>query len=477
MKRNVAIALTFALWLGMPRDLGRATVGPPGPRPGPPNIVLILTDDQTADELDNMPNLSAQLIGKGVTFSGAFVSNPLCCPSRTSILTGMYSHGTDVYRNDPPHGGYETFVGHDESTIASWLHDGGYATALVGKYLNGYDTTDIPPGWDRWEALLVGDEDKGYYDYDMNVDGARVHYGSEPQDYSTDVLAGFSTDFIRSVPQNQALLLYFAPHAPHLPAIPPPRYAERLKNLPDYRPPNFNEPDMSREPAWVQALPVLQDADVGSVDDFRNRQVRTLMAVDDAVSGIIETLNDTGRLGDTLIVFTSDNGLENGSHRWRAKQVPWEESIHVPMIVRYDPLTAGKARNDAHIALNIDLAPTFADLAGLSAPGAEGISLLPLLRGEAPTWRTDFLLEHLVAVNNPRYVPTYCGVRTERYKYVRYEEQMDDGIRVSEELYDLTVDPYELVNLADDPREAVLKAALYHRMVQLCSPPPPGYVP
>ncbi|MFL5767111.1 MAG: sulfatase-like hydrolase/transferase [Actinomycetota bacterium] len=150
-----------------------------------PNIVLILTDDQRFDELSRMPIVKRELIGKGVRFNDAFVVNPLCCPSRTTILTGKYSHGTDIYGNSPPHGGFETFHanGEENSTIATWLHAAGYHTALVGKYLNGYmpdDVSWIPPGWDRWNALALKEDNSDfYYDYKMSLDGKAGSYGED----------------------------------------------------------------------------------------------------------------------------------------------------------------------------------------------------------------------------------------------------------------------------------------------------------
>ena len=480
MRKLAALAAIVTMWMAiMPATNHDAEASPTGVG-APPNIVLILTDDQTLDELSWMQTVGSELAGKGLTFQNAFVSNPLCCPSRTSILTGKYTHGTGVYRNDPPYGGFETFGAQDKSTIATWLHDAPahYATALVGKYLNGYDPHYEPPGWDTWVGLDAGDSGRGYYDYGININGEIVHHGSAPEDYSTDVLAGLATDFIRKVPARRPLFLYFAPHAPHDPATPPDRYSEKEQGLELYRPPNFNEADVSDKPPWVQRLPLLRDSEIERLDDFRNRQYRALKAVDEAVAAILGALDATHRLGNTFIVFTSDNGLEMGSHRWSRKRVPWEESIHMPLVVRYDPITHGVPTTDAHLVLNIDLAPTFADLAGIGAPGAEGTSMLPLLRGDGSGWRTDFLLEHLAdAVDDPSYVPTYCGVRTGRFKYVQYEEWNGDQMQVSEELYDLSADPFEMSSLAGDVRYAVLKAALHNRMVQLCSPPPPGFIP
>jgi arylsulfatase A-like enzyme len=174
-------------------------------------------------------------------------------------------------------------------------------------------------------------------------------------------------------------------------------------------------------------------------------------------------------LKTTMIVFASDNGVSWGEHSLAAarKLVPYEESIRVPLVIRYDPLTHARRREDGHLALNIDLAPTFAALAGKTMPRAEGRSLMPLLAGGHPGWRRDFLIEHLVG-RPQRDVPTYCAVRSERYKYVLYQTR-------EEELYDLQRDPYELDNRASDPALSALKARLRARLAVLCKPRPPGY--
>ena len=160
-----------------------------------------------------MPNVRNALMAKGVTFSNGFVVNPLCCPSRATILTGKYSHGTDIYSNIPPHGGFATFTneGEDQSTIATWLDDAGYYTGFVGKYLNGYSasrTGYIPPGWDQWNALALngspgGEHTGGYYDYYMSVNGTQKFYGDKSVDYSTNVLGNDALDFLRNAPPSR----------------------------------------------------------------------------------------------------------------------------------------------------------------------------------------------------------------------------------------------------------------------------------
>src|SRR5437764_7243859 len=235
-----------------------------------PNIVLILTDDQRWDSLWAMPGVRHLLRARGVKFTNAYVSNPLCCPSRTSILTGKYSHSTGVYSNAPPHGGFPDF--HDGSTVATWLSDAGYSTALIGKYLNHYSSkeagTYVPPGWKRWVAFSRMQTDGGaYFNYQLNVDGRLRDYGDAPRAYSTDVLARQAAGFINSTPG--PLFLYFAPSAPHAPAIPAPQYSHAFPGLQRWRPPSYNEAKTSDKPEWLRALPRLNATRRAVLDRFR----------------------------------------------------------------------------------------------------------------------------------------------------------------------------------------------------------------
>jgi N-acetylglucosamine-6-sulfatase len=440
-----------------------------------PNIVLILTDDQRYDEL-SMPSVQSSLIDKGVKFSNGFVVDPLCCPSRATILTGKYSHGTDIYSNVPPHGGFATFTneGEDRSTIATWLDDAGYYTGFVGKYLNGYSaakTAYVPPGWDQWDALALaqssgGERTGGYYDYYMSVNGTQEYHGSKATDYSTNVLGNDAVRFIQDAPPTTPLFLYFAPRAPHGPAVPANSDKNTFQDLQPLRPPNYDEQDVSDKPAYVQALSRLDAGQQATNDALYLHQNQSLLRVDDFVGNIVAALRQSGRLTNTLIVFASDNGLALGEHRWSGKLVPYEESIRVPIIARYDALSGLAGATDTHLVLNLDFAPTFAAAAGVSAPGAEGVSFLPLLSGEATGWRTSFLIEH-ADFATPQ-VPTYCAVRNERYLYVRYATG-------EEELYDLKTDPYELTNVAGATALSAVQSHLQARMKVLCSPPPPGY--
>jgi arylsulfatase A-like enzyme len=384
--------------------------------------------------------------------------NSLCCPSRASFLTGEYSHSTGIYTEAPPNGGYRKF--RDSSTLATWLHADGYHTGLFGKYLNGYTGTSIPPGWDRWFAFEQ--HSTGYFQrYSANDDGTIERFGSGPADYSTDVLAAQAVSFIDDT--RGPLFAYVAPYAPHAPADPAPRDRNAPVRLPAFDPPSFNEGDMTDKPAWMHPLPKIHRTDV---DAFRTRQYRSLLDVDRMVGSIVDALQRSGRLDDTLIAFTSDQGLGWGEHRWfERKEVPYEESIRIPFVIRFDRLAVPHA--DRHLVLNIDLAPTIAALARVSAPGVEGRSLVPLLASHSTRWRHDFLIEHVEGKKLPD-PPAYCAVRTERYLFVIYAT----GER---ELYDLRRDPFELDNAAQDPALRGVMTALASEVGRLCRPPPPGF--
>jgi arylsulfatase A-like enzyme len=429
-----------------------------------PNIVLILTDDQRWDELDHMPNVNSLLVDHGVRFTNGFVVNSLCCPSRTTILTGQYSHTTGVYKTQGSYGGYAAFQ--DGSTVATWLDDAGYQTGLFGKYLNGYrDTTRIPPGWDRWFAFWQNDRHDYYYDYQANDQGTVRWFGTDREDYSTNVLANRAVRFIRSAAG--PLFLYLAPYAPHGPATPAPVDLSAFPDMGPARPPSYDEADVSDKPAWVRALPRMDAEKRAKTDLLHVDQFRSLLAVDRMVGRVVKVLAETGRLQDTMIVFASDNGLSLGEHRWAGrKEAAYEESIRVPFVVRYDPMVSAP-RVDGHLVLNLDLAPTFADLAGVADPGVEGMSLLPLLASSQTPWRSDFLVEHLAPAGDSNSPTTFCAVRTTRSVYVEYEGG-------EEELYDLRADPWELDNAASDPALASTLAALRTRARELCDPPPPG---
>jgi N-acetylglucosamine-6-sulfatase len=412
------------------------------PSPGRLNVVVILSDDERADGSAVMTNVQNLLADHGVSFTDFHVTTSMCGPSRASILTGLYSHHTGVLGNFGPHS-YPAF--NDNSDLAVWLHDAGYETALVGKYINDYTRYGdhrIPPGWDDWEAMDSVPME-AYYDYTLNDDGDLVHYGSAPADYSTTVLTQKAVHFIAGA--RHPFFLYFAPVTPHLPAIPAKRDQGKLENLAPLHSPAFNQAKIGKEPWRFWHKDLLTAAARIYVNDVRRHQEESLLSLDRSVKSIVAALRRRHELDRTVILYTSDNGFLWGEHRLGGKIWPYEESTHVPLIVR-TPWQHGAATNDEPV-LNIDLAPTISALAGVKPGLAEdGRSFLPMLQGRRVRWRDAFLVEYLgdskLRAGGP---PPYIAVQTRRYLYVEYR----NGWR---ELYDLRRDPWELDNVAASAR-------------------------
>jgi N-acetylglucosamine-6-sulfatase len=450
-------------------------------------MIFVLTDDLDYASAFKMPKIRSLLIEEGTSFEKAFVSHPICCPSRATILTGLYDHNHGVKGNSPPEGGFQTFVseGHEENSIAVGLQESGYQTAFFGKYLNQYpagDPTHVPPGWDEWYGKL---DEQRLYDYQINENGEEVSYGSDTEDFYTDVLSGQATDFVRrAAPEERPFFAYVAPTAPHGPATPAERHEGAFANEEAPRPPSFNEEEVSDKPSPINEAARISEEEVSSIDDYYRQRLESMLAVDEMVASLVEELETAGELDNTYIVFTSDNGWFQGEHRVPSrKNRPYEESARVPLFVRGPGVTAGTKTEK--LALNTDFAPTFADLAGVSFP-ADGRSLAPLLGGEEPaSWRSSVLLEKLPREDGGseekggkakgkgkgkdkagadgvpkggagRQAPDFQAVRTETHKYVEYENG-------EKELYDLEADPYELESLhetADPSLVEDLKAKL-----------------
>jgi len=366
-----------------------------------PNIVFILTDDQRLDDVRYMKNLQELVITRGALFYNYFDTVALCCPSRTSILRGQYAHHTGIKTNGGPNGGFDTAhaTGIENSTIATWLQQRGYKTALFGKYLNGYPrfvgAEYIPPGWDNWAVSVKGNA-YSEYNYRLNENGKFVDYGNEEKDYGTDVYAQKTVDFIRNcAKEKQPFFVYFAPYAPHGPATPAQRHLNSFAHTPVPRTKAFNQADVSKSPQYIQKLPILTAEEVASEDNYHSKRIASLQAVDKAIANIHKTLEETGTLSNTYIVFTSDNGFHLGEHRMRrGKQTAYDTDIHLPLYVAGPNIKAGKTVEA--IAGNIDLAPTFAQMAGATTPDfVDGHSLLPVLTGSMPKdWRQSYLVEH-----------------------------------------------------------------------------------
>ncbi len=449
----------------------------------PPNLIFVLTDDLDFASAQKMPEIGSLLVDEGLSFERAFVSHPVCCPSRATILTGLYDHNHNVISNNYPSGGFQKFVdeGHEENSIAVRLQEEGYKTGFFGKYLNEYpgdDPTHVPPGWDEWYGKLNGQQ---LYDYGINENGEVVSYGGETEDFFTDVLSGQATDFVgRAAPEDQPFFAYVAPTAPHGPATPAERHKGAFAEEEPPRPPSFDEEDVSDKPSPINGAGRISEDEVANIDQYYRQRLESMLAVDEMVASLARELEAAGELDNTYIFFTSDNGWFGGEHRVRSgKNRAYEESARVPLFVRGPGVAAG-AKTEK-LTLNTDFAPTFADLAGSSFP-ADGRSLKPLLGDEEPSsWRSSVLLEKLpqedtseeekgkgkgkgkakgkqdktgsagVPKAGPGGQPAFEAVRTETHKYVEYE----NGDR---ELYDLEADPYELESIHESADPSLIES-------------------
>jgi arylsulfatase A-like enzyme len=411
-----------------------------------------------------MPNTHALLAEQGVTFDNNFVSYSLCCPSRATFLTGQYAHNHGVWSNSPPDGGYYKLD--SSNTLPVWLQRAGYQTIHLGKYLNGYGTrspTEIPPGWGEW----YGTPDPStyrYLDYKINENGKLVTYGHAAADYKTDVEARKAVDIIgRQAADPRPFFLWVAFLAPHSggprdpddPAglatpSPAPRHRNFFATQPLPVPPSFNEADVSDKPAAIRNRPLMTAAKIAAVRENYQQRLESLMAVDDAVGLIVNQLAAIGKLDNTYILFTSDNGFFHGEHRVPSgKVLLYEPSIRVPLIMRGPSIPAGQHRSQ--FVSNIDLARTILAVTG-AQPGRvqDGRSLLPFARDPLLHSGRDLLLE----------TPTYAAIRTPNWLYAEY-------VTGERELYNLAHDPDELTSLHMDPRYTAIQADLARRLARL----------
>ena len=428
------------------------------------NVVLILSDDERSDGTAVMKNVQTLLANHGVSFTDAHVTTSMCGPSRASILTGQYAHHTGVLENFGPHA-YPAFKEQSED-LPTWMQRAGYQTALVGKYINGYTGAAghhmIPPGWDDWQ-VMDSIPMEAYYNYSINDNGRLQHYGNKPSDYSTTVLTNKAVQFIHGA--RHPFFLYFAPVAPHLPAIPDKRDQGKLENIAPIHSPAFNQRNVGKEPWRFWHKDLLSAAAQLYINHVRIRQEESLLALDRSVRSVVQALKARHELNRTVILYTSDNGFLWGEHRLGGKVWPYEESTHVPLIVR-TPWTKIPERNNQPV-LNIDLASTISELAGVK-PGLpqDGRSLVPFLREKQIPWRHAFLEEYLgkdmLQSGGP---PAYEAVQTRRNLYVQYR----NGWR---ELYNLKKDPWEMNNIAVDPATEPLQTSLSDLLLRLYTTPP-----
>jgi N-acetylglucosamine-6-sulfatase len=433
------------------------TLARPAPRP---NILFIMTDDQPTDTMVAMPKVRNQVRDEGMTLRHAYVSQALCCPSRASTLRGQYPHNTGVMRNRSPNGGVETFraTGGEDDAVGEWLQEQGYSTALIGKYMNGYDASYKPPGWSYWYARAA-----------PRNPGKKVNDNGDVVDLAGDSASIFSHTTAKAMgyldrntdrSSDGPFALFFWTGKPHLPAG---DYAEHYANMYSKArlgpPPSFNEADVSDKPGWVRNLDRIGKQERAQLREWHRNQLRSVRELDDAVGAMLELLRSRGELGNTFIVFTTDNGTLMGEHRHfgrlGAKNTAYEEAANVLMYVRGPGVPAGSTSRK--LVLNNDLAPTFVRIAGGSPPAfVDGRNLLRVWRNNPPaSWRTAIMNEH--PIDDSSAAPPYHALMTERYTYVEYE----NGER---ELYNRAVDPYELESKHADPAYGDTMATLSLRL-------------
>jgi N-acetylglucosamine-6-sulfatase len=414
-----------------------------------PNFVFILTDDLSWNLVKYMPTVAKMQAG-GVTFANYFVTDSLCCPSRSSIFTGRYPHNTGIFTNTGNDGGYVSFArhGHEAATFATALSAAGYSTAMLGKYLNGYKPNQHKPaaGWTLWSVAGAGYRE---FNYNLNQNGSLIHHGRRPADYLTDVLSATAADFVAKSAATP-FLVEIATFTPHSPFVPAPRDENAFPGLTAPRGAAFDAAPSEDAPRWLKAMPALSDADKTMIDRKFRKRAQTLLAIDKMIGELQAAVAAIGQQDNTYFIFSSDNGFHMGEYRLRpGKMTAYDTDIRVPLIVTGPGVPSGR-RIDA-VAENTDLCPTFIDLAGAKRlPEVDGRSLAPLLRGDTPAdLRGAALIEHHGPSRDPAdpdapprrsgNPPTYAAMRTPAMLYVEYATG-------EKEYHDLASDPDELRN-------------------------------
>lgn len=409
-----------------------------------PNVVIIMTDDQ--DDLTNLDRMiyMQQLAADGVRFTNSFAPFPLCGPSRGSFLTGQFPHNTGIDNNIDA---YANLAPQENSTLGAWLQAAGYRTALIGKFINGYHGSHVPPGWTDWRGFVKGN----YYGASINENGVIVRYGTE--DYVTTLLDNMATDFIKNA--GEPFFLLVTPKAPHTPATPADRDKGDLADMPFPDRRNFNEADVSDKPQTIQALRVVEPP---SMQKWFERREESLLSVDRMLRDIRATLVSSGKDENTILVFTSDNGYSLGWHRIYGKGKVYEETARVPLIVRWPGVPGGQTRGQ--LVNNIDLTATILDIAGANADRPiDGRSLRPLMYHPRAPWRNYLLIEGVLS-EDP--IISTESVRSPDLFYAEH----DSG---ESELYTLQGDPYELTNKTDWGTQADSKAHMRDKLNVLTS--------
>jgi N-acetylglucosamine-6-sulfatase len=524
------LALLCAAVLGLQTQARAQTE----PTEQPPSFVVIQTDDQTLDQLYDtfrqepalrvMPNTLDLIAKRGMTLNRYYVSYPLCCPSRVSMLTGRYAHNHNVRGNVPPNAGYTgfSFRGAMTHNLATWLQGAGYRTIHVGKFLNGYgdepwdDGKTVPPGWNAWHTVVKADTHHYFYGYTLNNNGMLEGPYGDPGSWDTreygvrdDIGCPFAplnglpcyhvTDNLTNIAAEELLgtsseqpfylqLDYTAPHGDfRRPAgpEPAPRHYDWFKGapFPHSRSEGFAEGNVSDKPSFIKDAPYLSLRDIHTYRVYYQKMLDSLRSVDDGVKRIIDTLGYLQRLRNTYVIFMSDNGFFFGEHRLTGgKFLAYEPAVHVPFLIRGPGIKPNSSTGE--LTANVDVAPTILELAGVEADKSiDGRSMVPFLRDPELRSRRPLLFESFVETADVEANATsqarasarrgngasasilappkdYEGIRLGPFKYIAWPSG-------EKELYDINKDPNELNNIVRVPNYFPVRNLLHREMRRL----------